>query len=808
MDEQKGRIIPRNIEDEMQHSYIDYSMSVIVGRALPNVWDGLKPVQRRILFAMYQMGNVHSKPYRKSARIVGDVIGKYHPHGDQAVYDALVRMAQPFTMRLPLVDGQGNFGSLDGDMPAAMRYTEVRLTKASQELVRDIEKQTVGFNPNYDGSFTEPVVLPTVFPNLLVNGASGIAVGMATNIPPHNLGELCEAIVYLVDHPDATVDELMRFVKGPDFPTGGIIVGRQGIRDAYTTGRGKIRVRASAFIDEEKGRNRIIITEIPYQVNKANLVRDIASLVSEKKLEGISEIRDESDREGLRVVIELKRTAPARVVLNNLFKKTDMTTTFGVIVLAIENNRPILFNLKTYLESFIEFRRNVIIRRTIFELKKAKERLHILEGLKIALDNLDLVISVIRKAASPQEAKAKLEEKLSLSDAQAQAILDMKLARLTALEQDKVMDEYNSIKALIKELKGILDSPERVREIIKSETERIKGKYATPRRTQIIEAEGEIADEDLIARENMVVSLTAAGYVKRTPLSVYRTQHRGGRGKVGMSTKEEDYVKDLFVGSTHDIALFFTTKGRVFSLKTYEVPESGTYAKGTPIVNLLDLTPGEKVTTMLSIKEFDEQTSIVFATANGVVKMTPTKEYSNVRRHGIIAANIDEDDSLVSVALTRKTGNIFIATREGKGILFPISELRDIGRATRGVKGINLRPGDSVVGMVIAKENTALCFVTSNGFGKRTKVSDFPVQHRAGYGVIAIRITEKTGELVGIIALDGKNRQIALTTNQGMIIRIPASEISVIGRATQGVKLISLAPEQLVACVGEVKEEE
>ena len=808
MDEQKGRVIPRNIEDEMWRSYIDYSMSVIVGRALPNVWDGLKPVQRRILFAMYQMGNVYNKPYKKSARIVGDVIGKYHPHGDQAVYDALVRMAQPFTMRLPLVDGQGNFGSVDGDMPAAMRYTEVRLTKLSQELVRDIEKQTVDFAPNYDGSTTEPVVLPTLFPNLLVNGASGIAVGMATNIPPHNLGELCDAIIYLVDHPDATVDELMQFVKGPDFPTGGIIVGMQGIKDAYTTGRGKIRVRASAFIDEERGRNRIIITEIPYQVNKANLVREIASLVNEKKIDGISEIRDESDREGLRVVVELKRTAPARVVLNNLFKRTGMTTTFGIIVLAIENNRPVLFNLRTYLESFIEFRRGVIVRRTIFDLKKAEERLHILEGLKIALDNLDTVISVIRKADSPREAKEKLCEVLPLSEHQVQAILDMKLARLTALEQDKVVDEYNSTKELIKELKEILDTPERVREIIRSETERIKAEYATPRRTQIVEGEGEFTDEELIAKENMVVSLTAAGYVKRTPLSVYRTQHRGGRGRVGMSTKEEDYVKDLFVGSTHDIALFFTTRGRVFSLKTYQIPESGAYAKGMPIVNLLDLTPGEKVTTMLSIKEFDEQTSIVFATANGMVKMTPTKEYSNVRRRGIIAANIDEDDNLVSVALTRKEGDIFIATREGKGILFPIGELRDMGRATRGVRGINLRPGDSVVGMVIAEEDTTLCFVTSNGFGKRTRVSDFPVQHRAGYGVIAVRVTEKTGELIGVIALDGKERQIALTTDQGMIIRIPASEIPVIGRATQGVKLISLAPEQQVTCVGEVKEEE
>jgi len=797
-----------NIEDEMKKSYLDYAMSVIVGRALPDARDGLKPVHRRILYAMHDMGLEHGKPYKKSARIVGDVIGKYHPHGDMAVYDAIVRMAQPFSMRSTLVDGQGNFGSMDGDPPAAMRYTEIRMTSISSQLLVDIEKETVDFVPNYDGTLDEPTVLPTRIPNLLLNGSAGIAVGMATNIPPHNLGELVEGLVALIQNPAISIAELMELIPGPDFPTGGFICGRQGLVSAYTTGRGVLQTRARAFIErKQKGdRESIVVSEIPFQVNKARLIEKIAELVQTKKIEGIADIRDESDKEGVRIVVDLKKDAIGRVVLNQLYKHTQMQEAFGIIFLAIVDGRPKILNLKEILEHFISFRKQVVVRRTAYTLKKAEQRAHILEGLKTALDNLDAIIQLIRQAASPAEAKDGLMNAFGLSDIQAQAILDMRLQRLTALERGKIQAEYLDTIKLIEKLVQILKNERLVMEIIIEELKEIKEKYNEPRKTEIIAQPEEINIEDMIAEEQMVITISSSGYIKRNPVSLYRTQQRGGKGVTGMTTKEEDYVVNLFVASTHALILVFTDKGKVYWIKTYELPQAGRAARGKAIVNLLNLTPDENIAAVLPVNSFDEGKYVVMATKQGIIKKTELQAFSHPRSTGIAAISFDTDDTLIAVDITDGSREIFLGTRKGMAIRFLEQGIRPTGRTSRGVRGIGLRKDDVVVSMEILRSDATLLTIAERGYGKRSNVSEYRRQSRGGKGIITIKTDERNGNVVGIKQVTEEDN-LMIMTSKGKIIRIAVHNISVIGRNTKGVRLISIEPGEKVVGVTRLAED-
>ncbi len=799
--------VPVSIEEEMKVSYLDYAMSVIIGRALPDVRDGLKPVQRRILYAMYREGLLSNKKYSKCAGVVGEVLKKYHPHGDTAVYDALVRLAQDFNMRYPVIDGQGNFGSIDGDPPAAYRYTEARLAKLAEELLADIDKETVDFGSNFDETTEEPLVLPSRVPNLIVNGSAGIAVGMATNIPPHNLGEIIDGLVMLLENPDITINDLMGVIKGPDFPTGGAIHGVEGIVEAYTTGKGLIKVRAKARIEREhRGGENIIITELPYQVNKARLIEKIAELVREKKIEGISEIRDESDRDGIRVVVELKRGEMAEVVLNNLYKHTQMESTFGIIMLALVNAQPQVLPLKKILSNFIQHRRDVVIRRTRFELKKAEDRAHILEGLKIALDNLDAIIALIKKSKTPEEAKQGLIKNYPLSEIQAQAILDMKLQRLTGLEREKIINEYTDTLKEIEKLKAILGSDKLVSKIIRDEMTEIKGKYADERRTEIATDIKEITIEDLITEEDMVITLSHQGYIKRNPLSAYRSQRRGGKGLIGMETKEEDFVEQLFIGSTHDYMLFFSNLGRLYWLKTYQIPEAGRAAKGKALVNLLQLSEGERITTALPVRDFKEGFLVMF-TKDGIVKKTALEEYSNPRGKGIITISLEKDDELIAVKKTDGKSDLIIGTKDGLSIRFNEEDVRDVGRTAKGVIGIRLVKGDEVVSAEVAEERTALLTATEKGLGKRTKIDEYPVQGRGGKGVISIKVTEKGSKAVGLIQVRDED-EIIMITNSGKLIRTTADNISLQGRNTQGVKLMDVDAEDKIVSISKVAEKD
>ncbi|HEY3128420.1 MAG TPA: DNA gyrase subunit A [Acidobacteriota bacterium] len=796
--------IPINIEDEMRVSYLDYAMSVIIGRALPDVRDGLKPVHRRVLYAMRELGNTHDKPYKKSARIVGDVIGKYHPHGDSPVYDTMVRMVQDFSLRYPLIDGQGNFGSVDGDSPAAMRYTEVRMARLAEELLADIDKNTVDFQPNYDESLTEPVVLPTKFPNLLINGASGIAVGMATNIPPHNLTEILDATIALIDNPQLPVKELMKLVPGPDFPTAGFIYGRSGIQQAYETGRGIIQMRAKAAIEQiGKDREAVVITEIPYQVNKAKLIEKIAELVRERKLEGISDLRDESDRDGMRVVIELKRGEQPQVILNNLYKMTPMQSTFGVILLAIVNNQPKILSLAECLNLFIDHRKEVVVRRTRFDLDKAEKRAHILEGLKKALDHLDGVITLIRGSKTPVEARDGLMKKYGLTQPQAEAILEMRLQRLTGLERDKILQEHEETLKLIAQLKEILGSEKVLKKVIKDELREIQKTYGDDRRTIIADEEVELTLEDLIVDENVVITATRSGYIKRTAAHVYRSQNRGGKGRIGMTTRSEDLIDYLFVASTHAYMLIFTNKGRVYWLKVYEIPDVGAAGKGKAIVNLVHMGSDEKIADMISVREFSEGRYLVMATRHGIIKKTELTAFANPRSTGIIAMGVDEDDELIAVKQTAGKHDVFLATHDGLAIRFLEDEVRDMGRAAFGVWGIRLQKGDYLIGMEVfdpaAEEEGAVLSVTERGYGKRTAASEYRTQGRGGKGIINIKTTERNGKVVGICHVV-ETSEVILITEQGKIIRLEASQIrETITRSAQGVRLIVLEESDRVA---------
>jgi DNA gyrase subunit A len=803
MAEASERILNRRIEEEMESSYIDYAMSVIVGRALPDVRDGLKPVHRRILYAMNEAGMTPDKPYKKSARIVGDVLGKYHPHGDTAVYDTIVRMAQDFSLRYPLVDGQGNFGSIDGDRAAAMRYTEVRLSKIATELLTDIDKDTVDFVPNYDDSLKEPRVLPAKLPNLLLNGSSGIAVGMATNMPPHNLTEVVDALTTIINNPETPVEELMETLTGPDFPTGGYILGRSGIREAYSTGRGKITLRAKAEIEEGEKRQRILVSEIPYMVNKSRLIESIADLVKDKKIEGISDLRDESDREGMRIVIELKTNSQADIVLNQLYKHTQMQTTFGIINLALINGQPVVHSLKELLDAYLAHRKEVVIRRTKFELEKAEKRAHILEGLRTALDSIDAVIKLIRGSKNAEVAKEGLMEDFALTDVQAQAILDMRLQRLTALEREKIDSEYEQLQKRIKHYREVLADPQMVLDIIQGELTELKDKYGDSRRTEIVEGELGIEDEDLIPVEDMIVTITNTGYIKRVPMETYRSQRRGGKGVIGMETKEEDFVEDLFVASTHDFVLFFTNLGKVHWLKVYRLPLTGRYSKGKAIVNLLELGGGEKVRATIPVSEFDSDRFIFFATKKGTVKKTYLSAYSRPRRGGIIAINLDSDDELISVKLTDGTQDIFMATKNGKAIRFSETDVRPIGRGTRGVRGIRLKKGDEVIGMDLAIDDSQILTITENGFGKRTFVSQYRQIRRGGQGVINIITDDRNGKAVSTKEVSGEE-EIMVTTLDGIVIRTRVEEISVVGRNTKGVRIMRLKKGDLVVAVAKI----
>ncbi len=797
--------VPVSIEEEMKGSYLDYAMSVIIGRALPEVRDGLKPVQRRILYAMFREGLLSGRRYSKSAGVVGEVLKKYHPHGDTAVYDALVRLAQDFNMRYPLVDGQGNFGSVDGDPAAAYRYTEARLAALAEELLSDIDKDTVDFIPNFDEQTEEPVVLPSRVPNLIINGSSGIAVGMATNIPPHNLGEIIDGLVILLENPDAGLKDLMSKIKGPDFPTGGIIHGTDGIIQAYNEGRGLIKVRAKARIEREhRGGENIIVTELPYQVNKARLIEKVAELVREKKIEGVSELRDESDRDGIRIVLELKRGEMAQVILNNLYKHTQMETTFGIIMLALVNAQPRILKLKELLKYFLQHRRNVVIRRTHFELKKAEERAHILEGLKIALDYLDEIIALIKRSSTPNEARIALMRDYPLSEIQAQAILDMKLQRLTGLEREKIIEEFKDILKEIERLKAILGSDALVSQIIKEELLAIRNKYADVRRTEITSETKEITIEDLIIDEEMVITLSHQGYIKRNPLSAYRSQRRGGKGSIGMETKEEDFVKELFIGATHDYMLFFSNLGRLYWLKAYQVPEAGRAAKGKALVNLLALSEGERITTALPVRDFKEGFLVMF-TKKGIVKKTALEKYSNPRGKGIIAITLDESDELIAVGKTDGKSDLIIGTKNGLSIRFNEENVRDTGRTAMGVKGIRLVKGDEVVSAEVAEERTALLTVTEKGLGKRSKIEDYPVQNRGGKGVISIKTIEKGGKAVGLMQVRDED-EVVMITSSGKLIRTLAGNISLHGRNTQGVKLMDVEGEDKIVSIGRVAE--
>jgi DNA gyrase subunit A len=804
--------IPVKLEEEMQKSYMDYAMSVIIGRALPDVRDGLKPVHRRVLYAMYDLSNDWNKPYKKSARIVGDVIGKYHPHGDMAVYDSLVRMAQDFSLRYPLIDGQGNFGSVDGDPPAAMRYTEVRMARLAGELLADLEKSTVDFVPNYDGSLAEPAILPARFPNLLVNGSSGIAVGMATNIPPHNVREVIDGVIAVINNPETSLEGLLDIIPGPDFPTAGFILGRTGIREAYLSGKGMIQLRARALIERQKRTDResIVVTEIPYQVNKAKLLEKIAELVQDKRIEGIADLRDESDREGMRIVIDLKRDAVAQVVLNQLFKHTQMQVTFGIILLAIVHGQPQLLNIKEFIQHFINHRKEVVTRRSQFELGKAEASAHILEGLKIALDNLDRVISLIRSSKTPKDAKEGLIAKFSLSEAQAQAILEMRLQRLTNLEREKINEEYKELIKLIARLREILSNERLLLNLIIEELQEIRDRYGDDRRTQIIEEAQQIDLEDLIVEEDMVVTISHSGYIKRNAISLYRSQRRGGRGKMGMTTKEEDFVEHLFIASTHSYILIFTDAGKVFWLKVHELPQGGRMTRGKAIINLLNISGEEKIRAILPVRAFEDGKYVVLTTKKGVVKKTDLMSYSHPRTGGIIALTLDPDDQLISACLTDGSKEILLSSREGKAIRFAEEEARAIGRTARGVRGITLEKDDFLVSMDIitpGAPGALILSVTENGFGKCSLIDEYRPQSRGGKGVITIKTTARNGQLVGTQQITEQD-DVMLITDRGKIIRMRGEEISIIGRNTQGVKLIELEAGERVMAVARLAERE
>ena len=810
LEDRDGKIIERDIEDEMKTAYIDYAMSVIVSRALPDVRDGLKPVHRRILYTMYEDGLTSDKPYRKSATTVGDVLGRYHPHGDSSVYDAMVRMAQTFSLRYPLIDGHGNFGSIDGDGAAAYRYTEARMSKIAEIMLTDIEKNTVDFMPNFDDRLQEPTVLPAKIPALLVNGSSGIAVGMATNIPPHNLTEVINGIIKIIDDDNVTDEQLMQIIKGPDFPTGGMILGREAIKQAYTTGKGKITVRAEAEIEEmSNGKQKIIVTSLPYQVNKAKLIENIANLVKEKIIEGISELRDESDRENaVRIHIGLKKDANARVVLNQLYKNTQMQDTFGVIMLALVDGQPRILTLRQCLDYYIDHRKGVILRRTQFELDKALARAHILEGLKIALDNIDEVINIIR--SSYDDAKERLMERFGLSDIQAQAILDMRLKTLSGLQREKIEEEYNELMKLIAHLREILGSEKLVFEIIKEELTEVKEKYGDERLTKIVAAEGEFNEEDLIKEEQMVVALTHFGYIKRMPIDTYRSQKRGGKGISGISTREEDFVKQIFTTSTHDTVLFFSNKGKLYRLRGYEIPEAGRTAKGTAIVNLLSLDAGEKISAVIPISDFEDSKYLLMATKNGLIKKTPLQEYNSSRKTGLLAITLKDDDELIDVRLTDGQDNVVLVTEKGLCITFDEKDVRPVGRSAQGVLGIRLDEDDTVIGMesiVSNNKGVTLLAITENGFGKRTELDEYRVQNRGGRGVITYKITPKTGNIVGI-RMAKEDDDVMLITNSGTIIRINVKDVSILGRATQGVTLMRTNENEKVVSIETVEPEE
>ena len=804
------KLIPVSIETEVKNSYLNYSMSVIVGRALPDVRDGLKPVHRRILFAMQDLNLDHSKPYKKCARIVGEVLGKYHPHGDVAVYDTLVRMAQDFSLRYPLVDGQGNFGSVDGDNAAAMRYTEARMASIADAMLGDIDKETVNFGPNFDASLQEPLLLPAILPNLLVNGSSGIAVGMATNIPPHNLAEVTDAIIYILDHPEAEIKELLRYIKGPDFPTGGVICGKAGIKDAYNTGRGKVTVRARATVEHQKnGKDMIVINEIPYQVQKAGLIETIAGLVDDKKIEGISDIRDESDKDGMRIVIELKRDVEPQIILNQLFKHTQMETTFGIIMLALVENRPRVLNIRQILDCYIGHRKVIIRRRTQFELDKALKRAHILEGLKIALKFIDRIIKVIKTSKSVPAAKENLIKEFGLSDAQSQAILEMQLQRLTALERDKIEAEYLELLKKIELCRSILASEKKIESIIKEELEELKKKYGDERRTDIVGEVEELEIDDLIADEDVVVTISHGGYIKRLPVSAYRKQKRGGKGATGAELKEEDFSEHLFVASTKDYLLVFTDKGQVYWVKVYEIPQAGKVSKGKAIVNLLELKAGEKVSSTIPVREFTPDKFLIMVTKLGSIKKTSLEAYGNPRKGGIIGITLDDKDELIGVELTDGKQEVLIGTREGKAIRFPEVQVRDMGRAARGVKGISLGKKDEVISMVLVQKDATILTVTELGFAKRTPAKEYRLTRRGGKGIINVKVTAKNGAAVSLKTVNDNDELMVITQN-GMFLRCSIKDIRETGRASQGVRLIKLDSKDndRVSCVAPVIAEE
>jgi DNA gyrase subunit A len=806
----RERILPRLIEEEMQQSFINYSMSVIVSRALPDVRDGLKPVHRRILYAMNELGLVPGRAYKKSATVVGDVLGKYHPHGDGSVYDALVRMVQQFSLRYPLVDGQGNFGSVDGDPAAAYRYTEARLTRIAIAMLEDIDRNTVDFQANFDDRLQEPTVLPAKIPNLLVNGSSGIAVGMATNIPPHNLREVVKAVQLLVDNPDATIGELRKAIKGPDFPTGAYIYGREGIKEAYETGRGRVVMRARAQIEEKETNNRsqIVVTEIPYQVNKENLVKSIAELASEKKIEGIVNINDESDKEGMRIVIELKRDTIPNVVLNQLYKHTQMQTTFGVIMLALTNGAPKVMNLKELLQHFIDHRHKVIVRRTQFDLDAAQAREHILDGLKVAVDNIDEVIKIIRKSEDTPEADAKLRKRFGFSEKQSDAILNMRLAKLTGLEIEKLEAELKEVRATIKELKSILASKPKRMTILKEEMDEIAQTFGDDRRTEIVADQGEFTVEDLIAEEDMVITISHSGYIKRIPITTYKRQRRGGRGLNGADLKADDWVEHLFIASTHDYLMFFSDRGQVYWLKVHEIPQAGRAARGKPVVNCIAMKPDEQIASLVPVREFTDDQSLIFATRQGTVKKTVLSAYGNVRAAGICGINVEKDDELIDVQVCGQNSDIILATKDGMSIRFHHGDVRDMGRATTGVKGIELEKGDEVIGMVVLRREASLLVVSEKGYGKRSELSDYRVQKRGGKGIITLKKTEKTGSIVALKEVIPDD-ELMMITRHGVIIRLPVDGIRVIGRNTQGVKVMNLdAGDTVVDVARVVKEDE
>ncbi len=798
------------IEDSIKASYLDYSMSVIIGRALPDARDGLKPVHRRILYAMNDLHLSHRSPYKKSARIVGDVIGKYHPHGDNSVYDALVRMAQDFSMQAPLVDGQGNFGSVDGDNAAAMRYTEARMTKIAEELLGDLEKDTVDYVPNYDDSMSEPDVLPARVPNLLLNGSSGIAVGMATNIPPHRLDELITALVHRIDNSESTIEDMMKIVQGPDFPTGGIIFGRKGITDAYTTGRGRIKVRAKTHIEQKGSKEVIIIDELPFQVNKSRLIENIAQLVRDKHIEGISEIRDESDREGIRVVMELKRDAMSEIVLNNLFKSTQMQVTFGIIMLAINNKEPKVFNLMELFDLFLNHRKTVVIRRTIFDLEKARARAHILEGLKIAVDNIDEVIKIIRASADDEEARSNLMSRFSLSEIQAKAILEMRLRRLTGLEIEKIENELNQLLILIAELESILKSEEKINEIIREELVEIGEKFTTPRRTEIVDDYDDIDIEDLIPNEPMVVTITHRGYIKRVPVKMYEKQHRGGKGKTAVTTYDDDFIESFFTSNTHDTLMFVTDRGQLYWLKVYRIPEGSRTAKGKAVVNLINLQQDEKIMAIIPTTDFNEDKGLVFFTQNGIVKRTNLSEYSNIRSNGVRAINLDENDALVEAKIVKPdTKWLFVATKKGLCIRFKVEDAREIGRVARGVTAIKFKIEDDYVcgATTLENEEDEILMLSEKGLGKRTTASEYREQNRAGKGVISMKLTSKTGDVVGVVFVE-EDKDLMCLTSIGKMIRIDMQTIRKAGRNTSGVKVVSVEKKDIVVSMAKCQKEE